>query len=127
VKPPRRPDNIHTPGGLVEHLEQVNKTLSSISFGNTTLSTLSTPAVGASSRILDADRNIEGDKFIATSPAAPNTEFTVNHSLGRVPHGFIYLGGSNPGTVYRGASAWSSTQVFFKETQGSNTFVFILV
>lgn len=126
MKPPRKPDAM-TAKGIQQHLEQVNKVLSNISVGNTSQLGLVAPAPGNSTRIIDQDRNIAGDKFVATSPAAPNTEFSISHNLGRIPHGFIYLGGSNQGQVYKGVTSWTATQVFLKETQGSNTFFILLV
>jgi hypothetical protein len=107
------------------HDEQISKVLSNISLGSTVVTTF--PAPGGANRINDADSNMEGDKLAITSPVAPNTEFAVNHSLGRVPSGFIYLGGTNQGHVYRGVTAWTKTQIFLKETQGSNGFVIQLV
>lgn len=124
MKPPRTPDD-HGPKAIKEHLEKVNKTLSNISFGSSV--PLSSPAPGGSVALIDADSNMEGHKVYAVSPAAPNTEFAVPHSLGRVPMGFIYMGGSNQGLVYKGATPWTATQIFLKETQGSNGFILFIL
>lgn len=124
MKPPRTPDE-HSPQSIKQHLDKVNKALSNISFGSSAVP--SAPAPGAATRMVDADSNFEGDKLTVTSTAAPNTEFAVNHNLRRVPAGFLFLGGSNPGHVYRGTTSWTATQIFLKETQGSNTFVILVV
>lgn len=124
MKPPRSPDSDNTVG-LRQHLDKVNKTLSNISFGATVPTT--SPPVGTAVAIVDQDNNVDAHKVIATSPAAPNTEFAVNHSLGRVPMGMLYLGGSNPGMVYKGATPWTATQIFLKESVGSNTFLLLIV
>lgn len=114
-----------TPEAIARHLDEINKTLTNISFGGSAQGTA--PAVGQSRAVVDGDMNFDGHKIIATSPAAPNTEFAVAHPLGRIPAGFVFLGGSNPGHVYRGATAWTKTQIFLKESQGSNTFQLLIV
>jgi hypothetical protein len=136
MKPPRRTSieisaiptrAIVSPGvpqGVQDHLDRINKTLSNISFGS---SMPSAPAVGQSKRVIDPESNFEGDKFIVTSPAASNTEFAISHNLGRIPNGFLFLGGTNQGVVYRSITPWTKTQAFFKETQGSNVVTILIV
>lgn len=131
MKPPMTPHDLVKSGkldneSLRQHLDKVYNTLTNISFGSTKVS--AAPAPGGSTTVKDADMNFDGQKVVATSPAVPNTEFAIPHSLGRVPMGFVYLGGSNPGVVYiSNVTPWSATQVFLKETQGGNTFTILLV
>ena len=129
MKPPRTlpvdaPHRANSHEAVKNHLDQISKTLSNISFGS---SIVAAPAAGAATRMVDPDSNMEGDKLTVTSPVAPNTEFAVAHNLGRIPTGFIFMGGTNQGQVFRGASAWTKTQIFLKETQGSNTFVIMVI
>jgi len=109
---------------LRQHLDKVYKTLHRISFG---AAPPPVPAVGTSVTIVDEDMNFDGQKVAATSPAIPNTEFAISHSLGRVPIGFTFLGGSNQGVVYRSTTPWTKTQIFLKETQGTNVFTILIV
>jgi len=131
MKPPRtlpidRDGKGHSPEAIKNHLDQISKVLSNISFGsNQPPST--PPAPGGAVRLTDADSNFEGDKLFVTSPAAPNTEFAVNHNLGRIPFGFIFMGGSNQGHVYKGTTPWTKTQIFLKETQGTNGFSILVI
>lgn len=115
---------------LKNHLDQISKALTNISVGTTAPGTAgapAAPAAGTAVAVIDPDNNFAGHKVFATSPAAPNTEFAVAHPLKRIPVGFIYLGGSNAGIVYRGTSAWTNTQIFLKETQGTNVFTLLIL
>lgn len=108
---------------LRNHLDQVSKVLSNISHGT---AFPPAPTAGQHTAISDPTMNVAGQKFIVTSPATPNTEFAINHTLGYIPTGWQYRGGSNPGVVYRSTTPWTATQIFLKETQGTNTFVIII-
>lgn len=131
MKPPMTPHDLIKRDGTVnaeslrQHLDKLYNSLHAISVGHTVPA--SAPAAGTGTTITEPGMNIDGQKIVATSTAIPNTDFTINHSLGRVPVGFHYLGGSNQGVVYRGSAAWTSTTVTLRETQGTNTFTMILV
>jgi hypothetical protein len=119
-----------SPMALKRHLEQLNKVVSNISLGYTPTGGAGTPpapAPGNSVQLKEPNLNMDGQKILATAPVTPNTEFAVAHNLGRVPQGFIFLGGSNSGAIYRGTTPWTATQVFLKDTGGSNVFYMLLI
>ena len=51
----------------------------------------------------------------ATTPATPNTEFTVKHTLGRVPIGFDTVSIDKAGILYVSRQgSWLETSIFLK-------------
>lgn len=99
---------------LVGHVEQLNKVLSNISFGDT-------------SDNLAPSQNIEGWYASVTSPGVANTEFAVPHQLGRVPIGFLVFSKSNTGVVYKGATAWTSSNIYLKDSGISDVLLLFIV
>jgi hypothetical protein len=73
----------------------------------------------------DADRNINCWKASGTSPAA-NTDFTINHSLGRVPITIVGQDTNNGGLLYRGSVAWTKTTVTLRCTTATAAYNVIL-
>lgn len=111
---PDRPINVHTPDGLRNHLDRVNKVLTNISHGTTMSNS-------------DPSNNIDNWKATGTTPNAPNTEFSITHGMARVP---LTLGGwdtNNGGTLYRSSTAWTKTQVFLKCTTANAVYNLILI
>jgi hypothetical protein len=72
------------------------------------------------------DQNINAWKFQGTSPGAANAQFTLNHSLGRVPNTIVGQDTSNGGVIYRGTTPWSKTQIFVKCTAASSVYNLIV-
>jgi hypothetical protein len=104
-----------TADNLQAQLDQVTKALSAnISFGSTTGNT-------------DGEQNTEGWKATGTTPAVANTEFTVAHGLGRVPMGFIVLLIDKAGIIYKGATAWTDTDIFLKCNVASVAYYIFIV
>jgi len=60
--------------------------------------------------------NIDGVWATATSPGTANTQFTVNHTLQRIPVGFDVKKKDAACDVYAGITAWTTTQIFLKAT-----------
>lgn len=114
MKPPRRTDNL-TPDSIRTHLEQVNKVLGgNVSFGTTTANT-------------DRGRNINGWAATVVTPGAPDTEFAVPHGLGRIPIGFLVMSRSVSGNVYKSTTAWTTTNIYLKDSAVSDTLVLFIV
>jgi hypothetical protein len=70
--------------------------------------------------------NIEGSWFIGQTPAAPDTDFTIPHKLGRVPVGYLVLSIDAPGIIYKGVNAWTNFSITLR-CSTSNTNVTVLV
>jgi hypothetical protein len=70
---------------------------------------------GATMNNTDKDINLDIWKASGQTPGA-NTNFTINHSLGRVPLTIVGQDTDNGGLLYRGTVAWSKTQVTLKCT-----------
>jgi hypothetical protein len=114
LKPPRVIDARGIPLGLRDHIEQMNKVLSNISFGDLTNNR-------------DFSQNIVGWYASVTSPGIADTEFAVPHNLGRVPNGWLVLSKSNAGVVYKGATAWTSSNIYLKDSGISDVLLLFIV
>lgn len=84
-----------------------------VSYGSTMLNT-------------DGDRNLNIWKATGTTPGSANTDFTITHSLGRIPITIVGQDTDNGGLLYRGSVAWSKTTVTLKCTTASANFNVVL-
>lgn len=80
----------------------------------------------------DGDRgeNISGQFQQFTSDGSANTEFSISHSLGSVPIGYIVLWQDKAGSLYQGPStgtAWTSSTIYLKCSVSSVTFKVFLI
>jgi len=74
--------------------------------------------------------NINGEFQQFTSDASANTEFSVSHSLGSVPVGYIVLGQDKAGSLYQlsnTGTAWTSSTIYLKCSVSSVTFLIFLL
>jgi hypothetical protein len=74
----------------------------------------------------DQDTNLNIWKATGTTPGAANTDFTITHSLGRVPNTIVGQDTSNGGLLYRGSVAWTKTTVTLRCTTATATYNVIL-
>lgn len=76
----------------------------------------------------DADNNMNNWKASGVSPGVANTDFTIAHSMGRIP---ITLDGwdtTNGGVIYRSpATPWTKTSVTLRCTTASATYNLVLI
>jgi len=63
--------------------------------------------------------NISGSWINVVAPVAPNTDFTVNHNLGRLPVGYWIMQKDRACDVYTGSVAASATQLTLRATVAS--------
>jgi hypothetical protein len=76
----------------------------------------------------DADINMNVWKAFGTTPAAPNTDFTITHSLSdgnglhRVPITIVGQDTNNGGLLYRGSVPWSKTTITLRCTTASAVY-----
>jgi hypothetical protein len=77
----------------------------------------------------DADENMNCWKATGTSPAAPNTDFTITHSLSdgngqhRIPITIVGQDTNNGGLLYRSpVTAWTKTTITLRCTTASAAY-----
>ena len=76
----------------------------------------------------DGDRgeNMSGEFQVVTTSTA-DTEFTVNHTLGAVPIGYLVLKTNKGGVVYDSGKAWTKTSIYLKCSAASATITLFLI
>jgi len=58
--------------------------------------------------------NISSDIVAVADTGLANTEFTVTHTLKRVPQGFIIINNDKAGVVYNSTTVWTTTAIYLK-------------
>lgn len=108
--------NVNDPKNLTRHSERLAKVLNgNVNYG----STMSNK---------DADMNMNCAKFTGTSPAGANTDFTLKHSLGRVPITINAQDTTNGGVLYRSPTTpWSKTTITIRCTTASAPYNLIVI
>jgi len=74
--------------------------------------------------------NISGQFVQFTSDGTANTEFSVAHTIGSVPVGYIILWQDKSGSLYQGpatGTAWTTTALSLKCSVSSVTFKVFLI
>lgn len=80
---------------------------------------------GSSMSNKDEDTNLSIWKAQGTSPVTPNTNFTLTHTLGRIPNTIVGQDTNNGGVLYRGG-AWTKTAIILKCTTASAEYNLIV-
>lgn len=76
----------------------------------------------------DKDSNMQCWKAKGTTPGAPNTDFTIQHSLQRVPLTINAQDTNNGGVIYRSpATPWTKTTATFRCTTASAAYNLIVI
>lgn len=107
--------DVKDPKNLTRHSERIAKVLlANVNYGTTMDNT-------------DPDSNMNSWKFEGTSPAA-NTDFTLPHSMGRIPLTINAQDTTNGGLIYRSpVTAWTKTTVTFRCTTASANYKVIVI
>lgn len=63
--------------------------------------------------------NVDSVYVEFTSNAAPNTQDTVAHTLGKVPTGFLVVNKDKAGDVYAGGTTWTKNNLYLKTSVAS--------
>jgi len=72
--------------------------------------------------------NIAGKWVTYTTNAVANTEDTVAHNLGVVPVGFIVMIPPGSGTINKGTTSWTTTNIYLKCSAANQTAkLFLLI
>ena len=77
-------------------------------------------------RGISLDDNVDCRRVSVASHATPGTEFSVAHTLGKIPTGYWVYGQTGAGTLYDGASAWTATTLYLKSDASAKTFRLIV-
>jgi hypothetical protein len=97
-----------------------------IRFGSNSSSTGS-PNMGASAASSTMGENIAGQFVTFTTPATPNTTFTVPHALGSTPVGHIVASKSAAVDVYGNPSSWNANNITLSATTaGAQVTLFLM-
>lgn len=75
----------------------------------------------------DGDRNIRCSKVSGTTPGVANTEFSVAHTLGTIPMGFLVLSTGAAAHIYKSTTAWTTTTIYLKCDQPTVAFALIIL
>lgn len=82
---------------------------------------------GATMQNQTPDQNLSVWKASGTTPGTANTDFTITHSLGRVPLTIVGQDTDNGGLLYRSSvTAWTETSVTLRCTTASAAYKVIL-
>ena len=82
---------------------------------------------GATMNNTDRDINLDCWKATGTTPGAANTDFTINHSLGRVPITIVGQDTTTGAVLYRSpATPWTKTTVTLRCTGASAPYRVVL-
>lgn len=115
MKPQRVATGTVTPKALQDWLTNHSRVLSgNVDFGDTMTN-------------VEQGRNIKCSKAKGTTPGTANTDFTIAHSLGRVPITIAAQDTNNGGLLYRGSVAWTKTTVTLRCTAVSAAYNVVLI
>ena len=81
---------------------------------------------GSTMENTDEDINMKVWKATGTSPATPDTDFTIDHKLGKVPISIVGQDTTNGGLLFRGSVPWTATTVTLQCTKASSVYNVIL-
>ena len=71
--------------------------------------------------------NISGQFQTFTSGSSANVEFSVSHTIGAIPIGWLEIAKDKPAHLYLGTSDWTSTVAYFKCDVASTNFIVFLL
>ena len=71
--------------------------------------------------------NISGEFQVVADTGTANTEFSITHTLGATPIGYIVTKISNAGVIYDSGTAWTSTQIYLKSSAANSAVTVFLL
>lgn len=74
-----------------------------------------------------ASENISGQFVTFTTSATPNAEFSVPHTLGATPIGWIIVNKDKAGDLYKGTTVWTNSSIALKCSVASVTYKLFLI
>jgi len=71
--------------------------------------------------------NVAGEFQVVADTGTINTEFSVTHTIGVVPTGFLVININKGGVIYTSGTSWTSTTIYLKcSTSNTNVSLFLL-
>lgn len=70
--------------------------------------------------------NVDCSIISFTSSGTPDAENTVAHTLGKIPDGYLICSQDKAGSLYKGASAWTSSNIYLKCNVASVVYTIII-
>lgn len=103
--------NVNDPKNLTRHSERLAKVLNgNVNFGSTMNNT-------------DQDQNMNAWKATGTSPVAANTDFTIQHKLGRIPLTIVGQDTKDGSVLFRSPTTpWTKTTITLRSTGASSVY-----
>ncbi len=71
--------------------------------------------------------NIDGQWQVISDTGTINTEFSVSHSLGSIPVGYLVTKINKGGVIYDSGTAWTSTTIYLKCSAANATVSLFLL
>lgn len=77
----------------------------------------------------DGDRgeNMSGEFQVVADTGTANAEFSITHTLGTVPIGYLITKTNKGGVVYDSGTAWTSTTIYLKCSTANTTITVFLL
>lgn len=70
--------------------------------------------------------NVDCVLVTLTSSATPDDSNTVNHTLGKIPNGYIVYYQNKAGSLYDGGTTWTTTNIYLKCNVASVAYKIII-
>ncbi len=71
--------------------------------------------------------NIDGQWKVISDTGTINTEFSLSHSLGSIPVGYLVTKINKGGVIYDSGTAWTSTNIYLKCSAANATVSIFLL
>lgn len=71
--------------------------------------------------------NISGEWQVVADTGTINTEFSITHTLGAVPIGYLVTKINKAGVIYDSGTAWDSTTIYLKCSSANATVTLFLL
>ena len=74
-----------------------------------------------------SSENVSGSFHVVADTGSADAEFSISHSLGSVPVGFLVTNISNGGVVYDSGTAWTDTTIYLKSSASNSAVTIFLL
>ena len=71
--------------------------------------------------------NFNAETKIVADTGVANTEFSISHTLKRVPTGYIAIKNSTSGVIYNGTTSWTTTAIYLRCSVANANITVIII
>ena len=71
--------------------------------------------------------NISGEFQVVADSGSANTEFSITHTLGAIPIGYLVTKISNAGVIYDSGTTWTSSTIYLKSSAANSAVTVFLL